>query len=1008
MRAPVIPSCSIDWGRTFCLPCGVPPETLPAAQRLAYVRGCLVSGDIPQSSYGRFYSKGPSQNEVRRAPKGQATRYVVPRASAADTDPPTALPAGANNVVKTGAFNAAAPDPGTADQVAGKLEAALPYDKLSQRLTPLPIPFQDLDAIRLYFAPITIPPFQGTLGLNEPGLLGDADMPDDLPPVLLETRVPQQGAAKLGEVDPLLLRSPVRGRFRFEPYLLYRWNNAGFTPVGPSNSGRLVIQQPAIPPDPTDFTDTQVRKERLFVIDHVDRAAVAEIAHSVLMLEFKFLKGIVDAFNEEKDSEPKLKVPKDLPKAFGWVVGGVNTLMRSWTAFLSTLAWRSEDTAVASGIPADWLTKFPNHDPTSGERDALIAAVGQVLQNDDWLESLMFFSKQLHTMRLAGYSWNEVLIANGQDPNVKRFPVPSNQAPFQPKNAAQVAQHKRLRLLDDPDFRWIGCYAGCPIGRPSKVYAPPGGAPTVHFPAGALTTYEVEALHAAGTAKTELGLGAANAAGPQAGKAMDLSADYSATELGYACTFAAERSGSDSLHTTVDWLNDLLRGIHFHVDESPFLDGEPLMDPTSAASNPLLEAMRFDDFLKAKSLRRQMDDVDNAGVTPNWLNWWKGKLSLIEVGGNWGDGAGPGPSRSFLKGFTSGGVDPGLLNLTDLALGAQSGFDLFDIESAYLACVRMAEPIASQNQLPLPVLLALMEREGIKQFGPINRGVRNTLTEAATIVWEPRRRTFVDPANPGQSALDPFDGTLPPTDPAERSRQSWLLFPYGLDHFAKPNTAAGVDSLVDQVHQAGVMTLATGESVGNYLHDRLFSSFFLLPALGFANVGIPRIWKRSRRSHWACISLMAGFFRQLEVQMTATPIDPSFTAGQGAWTPRTGPSGWLPPGSSPPDLTGKTPVDPAWKDFITYYALVYVAYNGGAGSWAARTHQVENAGPALPLRDSMLFEHDRGAEIMAHVGRFAIGLDAYMRLDYMTNKFPGDYATATANSADPTARVWGV
>jgi hypothetical protein len=413
----------------------------------------------------------------------------------------------------------------------------------------------------------------------------------------------------------------------------------------------------------------------------------------------------------------------------------------------------------------------------------------------------------------------------------------------------------------------------------------------------------------------------------------------------------------------------------------------------------VMEAVRFDDHLKARSLRRQMDTVEAAGSTAVWLAWWEPKLNHAAIGADWGDNAPAGPGNSFQRGFTAGGVNPDALEFLDLPLGPQSGFDTFDIESAYLAAARTA----GLSELPLAVLLALMEREGIKQFGRINRGVRNTTDETRTLTWEAKKRA--DDAL--QPAFNPISPATPPTNPAERSRRFWTLFPYGLDRFAQPETAAGVDALVSQFQQAGVTSLA-GESLADYVHERVHSSFFNTVA---GPRGTPRIWKRSRRAHWAFISLMAGFFRQLEAQVTSDPIHPSFlSATPAGWTPQTGANGWFPPGKSPPDLAGKTPVDPEWKDFISYYATIYVAYNGGAGTWGSRARQVELAsgGSPLSLRDQMLFLHGRGTQIMAHVGRLAIGIDAYLRLDYMTQKFPGGYAAAAANTADPAGRAWGV
>jgi len=68
------------------LPLGVPPETLAAAERIQYANGLDAAGEIPLSTYGRYFTEAPKQNAVRATPPGAGTRFVLPRHSSAPGD----------------------------------------------------------------------------------------------------------------------------------------------------------------------------------------------------------------------------------------------------------------------------------------------------------------------------------------------------------------------------------------------------------------------------------------------------------------------------------------------------------------------------------------------------------------------------------------------------------------------------------------------------------------------------------------------------------------------------------------------------------------------------------------------------------------------------------------------------------------------------------------------------------------------------------------------------------
>ncbi len=977
------PACGIDWQRPHTLPIGVPPEAITDADRVQYARGLAAGADIPLSTYGRYFTVRPEFTAVRKTASG----HILPGDSAAAPIGST-LPAAASAVVDGRPFSPQPPDPGTPADVEAQLQRKVPFDRTSRSFAPLPIPFRDLDSIRFFFASQSAPPFAGTFGLDERGVLPvGTTLPATLPGTLLATRM-DGGTRHIGELNRLLLRAPVSGRFRFEPYYVYSQPTATtFEAVGPSNSGRLLVEQPALSTQQRiEKTDTQVFKARVFAFEHVDRTAVAPLIHHVLVLQLAFVKEMVTAHNA--GATVRAAIPNSSPEVLGWVLDAVNGMLRAWTAYLSVLRWRAQDAAVAGAIPAAWLSAFPPRPLKPSDAKRVTDAVDALVAHANWVESLLFFSESVLAPKLAGFTWTEILARNGQDPATKRFPVTKDQPPFAPRDNALATQHQRLRLIEDPNWRWVPCFAGCPIGLAGCIYAPTAPLPgSVGFPAGGLSTYELEVLHAAGEAHTALGLPHPVAgAPPHPGEAMDVS-PYTANTVGHACLFTAQRSGSDSLYTTVDWLVELTRGIHFSEDEAGFLDLFKLMDPDTGGGHPVLAALRADDHNRAIHLRRQMDALEATTLAADSAAWWAPRVGFPSVT----------PTTPYRAGRTRVRTFTGLLRFDDLnpvdpALARPSGFDTFDLESAMLATGRMSDPIDGPNRLPLPVLLAIMEREGIKLFAAINRHVRNTTTAASTLRWE---AYYEDTARAAWAAG--LDGM---------GRQGWFLFPYGLDVFGRPKTDAGVTATVTAMKDSGVLAVADGEDVARYVRERVFSQWDA--AAPPAGPGRPHIWKRSRRVRWAGLSLMAGFFRHIEAQIRAAVLaDNPFS--QPPWHPD---PAWFPAASSPPDLTGKSPTDIAWKDYISYFALIYAGYNTAPENWRAlvRSAQADHANEASPLglRDFFLFRHSRGNQVIDHVVRFAVGLDAFLRLDSMLGKAPKDYPTATPDTTAPAGRAWGV
>ncbi len=1028
------PGCTIDWRRVFSLPVCVPPEILAEAETLEYVGALHASAQILFNTFDRFQIAAPARNNVRAAPPGEASRVILPRftentvvSEELDLDAATA-----GTVVDSGPFRATPRDPPAdpnldaddkAADLAAKLEAKLPRDDRANRFMSIPIPYAGIDTIRFYFGYQATAGFAGALGLNEVGLfLDDKTIAAALPKTLLTTRDDdRQSHVEIGELDRLLLRAPVAGRFRFEPYYIYR-AGADFKPTGPSTTGRVLVEQPALltREKRTDRTDTLVYKNRVFAYDHVDRASLPWLIHAHLMMHVRFLDGFSKHFDDQADDP--LMIETASSEVFAWIVTDVNHLLRSWTAFLSGLRWRNEDQTVGGEIPADWKDDDPKKQPflpakNQGKRDArrLVPIVTQIVGKATWLESLRFFSENVYSPLLGGQTWLEVLESlRAHDPGVPYFPVTKDVPPFTPKNAANdkiALQHDRLRQLEDPRRRWIGCYAGAPIGKPARVYAAaPARGRT--FPNQGLTTYEVEALHTAGTAATTLGLPAevGATAGPRAGRAMDLD-PYDGKTDGYTCFFSAEKLAANPLHTTVDFLIELTTGIHFRANETAFLDLHTLEDPATGVGHPLLEPLHADEHNKTMNLRRQMTDLKGAKVgeqtlTKNSETWWEGKagVSLMHREFYKDDRTRPNRSRGVLA-FEDVFPPP-------VGPNVPSGFDTFDLTSAYLALDRMSQNAATR--LPLPVVLALMDFEGVRLFATINRHVKFTKSAASTVVWEALFRDALAVPPPVDIATYPSER---PAN-AHRARKAWLSYPYGLDTFARPMTEREVNARVANMAKNSVFTLDPGEDLIQYIRTRVFSKWVSIapPAV---SPGLPQIWKLSRRMHWAALSLMVGFFRLLEIGINAPTIANKFA--QADWTPDV--ARWLPAGSSPPalvrgDESRVRPADPEWKDYLSYYGLIYLAYNGGPNPWEAgpaswcvlaRSAELANPpGSPLSLRDFLLFRHQRADPVIKRMVRFVVGLDAFLRLDLMEGLAPSKYAAAKGDVTPPAGRAWGI
>lgn len=1015
-----IPYCDVDWARTFSLPFGVPASGITAAERIQYAVGLGAVSEIPVSTHGSFFADPPAL-DVRLVDGILLPRYgrdLVP--SISQLQDATKV-AGRVQSFGKAAFKPIAVPSGTASAVEHLLQARLPIDDTALAFAPLPIPRLALDSIETFF-PSAPAAWKPGAPFKVPGALDAAGAPvAAVPQLLLES-----SDTALGEHDPLLLRAPVAGRFRFDPYYLFRRVGTALEAIGPSSTGRLLVQQPPLSTARKNAgTSTEVFESRTFAFEHVTRDSVAELLHVHLMFQLCHLKALDAAHHGKAGSEARLAIPKHSAEIMDWAVSGVHRLIRSWTAFLWSLAWRIEDKALTSALPAEWAKPLAKDDLKAGDAATVVTLAKQVLDDAERLASLIYFCSNVYSRRLSGFSWSEVLELNGR--NTDRFPVPADQPPFTGTDAAAKAaqlQHQWLRLLENPHDRWVACWAGAPLGRPAPIYAPTPAAAGAGFPANAVTTYDLEALHAATKAGAALAVASPDTTTQAApGRAADLSS-LVAKRVGYACWFSAGPIWNP-LHTTVDWLLELTQGVHQAEQEPGFLQLMSLVDTADAAfrGHPLVRPLGADVHERALHLRGQMNSLDGDAALRGWVDWWGAAYGLKKVGSEWfvqdplGNAVGDKltPTLPYKAERTVPAPGKRTLDHTDLNTGAISGFDAFDIESAFLARRRMTLPPGAGPMLPLSVILALMDREGVRSFGAINRFVTYTAAQASTLAWiatdAPLHRTASYDVPPlGHVAT-----------PAEISRIHWLSLPYGLDHFILERSPADPRVIVDvfisdqrmrprivALESSPQVTTLGEENVERYLRSRMWSDWQPeAPPPADPKIGRPVIWKLHRRVHWAVISMMVGFFRRMELEIGQSLVDVG-AFRQVGWKP----VAWFPGGMAPPILVGKAPTDIEWKDFISYYAIIYAAYNTSPANWRRILRQAEAqhlaTGSSLTLRDFLLFKFDRRDAVVDHMARFAVGLDSFMRLDDADGVALDDFAARGPSTIPPDTRAWGV
>ena len=126
--------------------------------------------------------------------------------------------------------------------------------------------------------------------------------------------------------------------------------------------------------------------------------------------------------------------------------------------------------------------------------------------------------------------------------------------------------------------------------------------------------------------------------------------------------------------------------------------------------------------------------------------------------------------------------------------------------------------------------------------------------------------------------------------------------------------------------------------------------------------------------------------------------------------------------SMPPPPAGADSLDVARRDFISYWSMIYMAFNTSPyywSLWAQRALNDPQRDPALRSSTHLLYAYNNGGvdvsvsenvgnemRVVGNMTRFAAALDAYLRIDFNVDRFDPNADASGFDLADPEQRQW--
>jgi hypothetical protein len=976
------PSCTIDFSRDFSLPFGVPEDEVVGADLARYeaeLGAKLEFLDLAWNAALPFMSHEQPRDPFTPVLR---VRFLNNSASAGSVLIPTPLSPGIVAAADMGTINfslgqldvvgrkppwkGVTPQPG--EPMSAAMARTFRWDEDERRLWAGPQPYVADEALALYW-PSGGPAPAGPLGVDAPGIFAD-----DNSAYLLKT----SAAARDGELQSDLLRTPVRGLVRVTRYRHIGVTVAGGHISAPASAVRaqssacavVILVPPGSITVPADLNGPLYSKNYIIW----DQVQISEASSCLAGLWWLQLLRFAEL-------EAIAKLKEGLHSSLAWAFGIYLALSTVYPLVpLPGDALAGFDPAAANKL------RSPKARP---DQAALKAAVGYVLADANRRSAFLWFIRNIMGPLACGVSWTEL--------GYPGVPAPPN------ARAPHTEAHQVLERAQQAPEIWIAAYAGAPVGRPALQYGgPPGGPPiAVSFVVrNGFTTFDLEAFVITGRA--DAAFPAVNPpAPPTAPDQVVKLDDYAGVSSGrFACLRTADTQPGSIAYTMRDWLRDLVVGWTRGGAPVPF----PLDFSTLAgAGHPLAAGLAWDRVQKARALRDSLDEaaaaVDPAGHPLDMaaLDWWIGAVRF-DGGAMWPDDFHP-PTAA------AGPQEPSRTAATrpdSAAMPLPSGFDVVDIDLALEAMEHLRSGADLTKPVDLALVLALLLREGYAlagrymRQGPFDGIVRDNFHGALV-----KKGSFLPDSLMQRGA---FQGI---------GRKFYMLQAMGLDvvdgrsttpigmvpnwlRFAWDNLFTHITNATMQGTVVGLNTLA----LEGKMLTRISSGFESGTLTGQSVL-------RSRRVHLAGMIAQQGEFQRRHVLSRAGSgaggLDRHWQAGGRVvledvpeFTATAAPT----PGMNAEDL--------ARAAYLSYYAVCYLAFNASPTVWnswmklaktlaaaAGRTasnfflypppmiHDADwTSGAVVPNPVVDIDTGRRARELIdrAKCARFAVGLDAYLRM----------------------------
>lgn len=821
-----------------------------------------------------------------------------------------------------------------------------------------------------------------------------------------------------GELDRLLLRAPVAGSVRFQRYEhVVRRPDGGLALRRPSTTGRLVLRTRPLP----DLTESPLRLPQRFVVENVDAASLGTCLAPL----------VLDQFRRYAVLAADGTMPPDLPGQLGWV-------LRLWLAVADLAPSVATVPGALLGALSTEIT--PGARPSKGR---VTAAVGAIGAHDGWA-ALSDFVARVYGPVVGGAAWGGLDPALDLDADTPLSPAQLTSA------TGDVVMFQREAA------GWVSCFAGAPLGRPAAVWLTgedrqePLDAVRTH--AVGLTTFQVEALYQASSAAAGgdpiRATGSARAAGPLTESTLRAYA-RPAHDLEPAGFLAVVRIAEPSLpkreYTMPDWLTEVVVGTARRVFQPPLLDaGEyTSRDDVAHVDHPLAALADWHGVCDAWVVRDRLNALNDDGMGARSLAWWAAHTRLADPSGLWPgshlkgerlDRTAPTPKSPYSPASSGTGVRTATHSRHGNDLGnkgvteedrttVRDGWDDADLASVVVASQAVRDARTSSPVHPA-VVMAVADTEGYLVFTSDNRNPQSWVEHFSSM--PDKNAAFTVAGSRWQLS---FMNMI--------SRWSWTGWPYGLDLLTKRRdwdifqrlaSTGALQDMSDQFRWVIDQLRPADRDPATWLLDPAF-----VPAGNIERFAVDRLavrWSTDRPKGW-------GADRPQHRRLTRRlePVGLALQAAIFQWVHQqvhTG-VGYLPgdvyhplpeftdPGSPPPG-PGVDSLDPERRDFVAYWALVYLAFNTTPSMWSmwARTaEQDRTRSPATRASTHLLFGVDNRhtdisadldtanrMRILGNMSRFAAALDAYLRVDFSVDRFDPDGHLTGFDTVDPAQRQW--